>query len=73
MMITSLFKLSSIGKIEGLTLEHFREVLSPVYFSVIGNSISLALGASLCSSSLFGPISFFTYVLGTLFWNVKGY
>ncbi|MDN3508149.1 MAG: ABC transporter permease, partial [Simkaniaceae bacterium] len=70
MSVTSLFKISSIGTIEGLTLEHFHEVLSPVYFSVIGNSIALALGAAFFCLAIAFPVAHFMATRGKKYKNI---
>ena len=70
MVVTSLFKISSIGTIEGLTLDHFREVLSPVYFSVIGNSIALAFGAALFCLAIAFPVAHFMATRGKKYKNI---
>lgn len=57
MMVMSFLHLSEHGAIEKLTLAHFREILSPIYFSIIGASLALALSTAIICLIIAYPLA----------------
>ena len=59
MVISSFLKVSSSGKIEGITLSSLALFFSPTYLKVIASSLLLALSTSLICLSIAYPLAYF--------------
>ena len=55
---SSVIQVSKSGHFEGFTLEHFRKVLTPTYFHVIGSSLSLASITTLICLMIGFPLAY---------------
>lgn len=70
MIISSFLKISTSGKIQGITLESILLFLSPTYLKVIGSSLVLALSTALICLSVAYPLAYFLAFSSKKFKNI---